>query len=568
MRARLAVVAVVFGVAACGGGDDDPGDDTSLPTGPIAARIDHYEYRFDVDSRAATSILTATVETAGDCLSLPYRAGELDIAATKLDGVVARSATVDAEVVTICGAGYDAGHELTIEAAMDIPMTTLGSSDVGYSITPDRWDNPMYYLVSWLGGCDRFGPCDHRPDRFATYTFVVTHPAELVVNCPGVITHPDPTTTRCDFTLPGGPTYSTFGVIGSTNYVVDEFDFNGQAVALYDHAGSGVAARIDAAYHGGFLDFMRDHFGPFPYGDELRIITGPTYWAGFEHPGNIVLDDGLGTPPSPSGIHYTDPLAHILNHEMAHQWAGDQTTLADTYDFVWKEAMAEYLSYVYEADTDPDWAADTREYWKAAANGAQFFPVPLDEPRPALVTYYGDVYGPGPLILFLQIERLSSRAAVLTALEAVLGEPSTLSVDEVQVALEAATGLDLDAYFAAWVRGTGAPAWPRIAADFDDATATLTIAQANVAQGERGCAFEVELRGAVAGETQRVPIDTFTNGPEQTITVVPAPVFDVATIQIDPDDYCLVFAAPSSLARSPALPRVYPWVSERAQPSK
>src|SRR5690606_8409070 len=145
----------------------------------------------------------------------------------------------------------------------------------------------------------------------------------------------------------------------------------------------------------------------YPYGDELRVVTGPTYWSGFEHPGNIVLDDGLDRPMS---SRYSRPVAHVLNHEIAHQWAGDQTTLADTYDFVWKEAMAEYLSYVYEDEAGiPNEALVTARAWKAFANGAAYYPVPEDATRPTLLQYYGEVYGPGPMILFRQLESLASR---------------------------------------------------------------------------------------------------------------------------------------------------------------
>jgi aminopeptidase N len=446
---------------------------------------------------------------------------------------------------------------------MDVPETVLrdaagGATDVGYSVSNDRWGNPLYYLVSWVEGCDRFGPCDHRPDRFATYTFTVTHPADVTVRCPGTITLIDATTTKCDFTYAGGPTYSTFGLIGSKDFTVASHDFSGLAVEVFDHAQSGIDARIDDAFHGGFIDFMRGHFGAFPYGNDLRILTAPTYWAGFEHPGNIVLSDGLGPLPPPTGIHYKDPLAHILNHEITHQWAGDQTTIATTYDFVWKESMAEYLSYCYEEDTDPGAALMTRQVWKAGANGAAFYLVPEDDPLPELIEYYGDVYGPGPLILFKQVEMLSSRAQVLTALESVLGSERALSVAEVEAALESSTGLDLTAYFAAWAHGAGAPVWPRIAASYDAVAMTLTVAQTNQTAGVKPCKFAVELRGATADERLRVDVDTFTDGPDQDIVVSPPPAFVVTSTVIDPDAVCLVFASTAAAAPEP---RVRPYLA-------
>jgi len=65
------------------------------------------------------------------------------------------------------------------------------------------------------------------------------------------------------------------------------------------------------------------------------------------------------------------------------------------------------------------------------------------------------------MILFRQIEVLSSRAQVLAAIATLLGEPRAISVDDVVAALETSTGLDLDAYAAAWIHGTGAPVWRR-----------------------------------------------------------------------------------------------------------
>lgn len=556
MPRAAASVLIATLAAACGGGS---GDDVPPPTGPITLDITHYDYRFDMDSLAASVTITATVTVGGDCLDLPYRAGELQTAETKLDSVVARSVTVDNNVAHICGTGYFAGETLTVDAAMLVEKQTLHdasniATDVGYSDHNDRFGNDQRYLVSWVEGCDQFGPCDHDPGHFATYKFTVTHPAELTVRCPGTITDVDATTTTCDFAFPGGPSYSTFGVIGSANYTVTNHTFKDLSVELYDHAGTGIAARVDDAFHTGFIDFMESHFGPFPFGTQLRVLAADTYWAGFEHPGNIVLSDGLGPLPPPTGVHYKDPLQHILDHEMTHQWAGDQTTIATLLDFVWKESMAEYLAYCYEELTDPDAALMTRRVWKADANGAGYFLVPEDQPTPRLIDYYGDVYGPGPLILFKQVEMLSSRDAVLTALASVLGQQRALSEAEVEDALEASTGLDLSAYFAAWAHGSGAPVWPRISATYT--AGVLTVSQTNQASGVRPCKFKVELRGANPDERQAVEIDTFTDGPDQDITVSPVPAFAVVSTAIDPDAECLVFA--STAAAAPAQrPRAY-----------
>ncbi|MDB4963828.1 MAG: hypothetical protein JWP01_3827 [Myxococcales bacterium] len=545
---RLFVLGLLVG---CGG------DDADLPVGPIAATVTHYDYTFDIVSRAAHAKVTATVDTGGDCFALPFRAEGFSPATTQIDGAVAASATLDAGTLTVCGAGHRAGSTLTLDVDLSVPMQTLSTSQVGYSITRDSQQNPFYYLVSWVGGCDRFGPCDNRPDQFATYTFHVTHPPELMVTCSGEITEPSPTETQCVFDHAGGPTYSTFGIAAypRTAWTPTDKGMWGSAhVTVYDRATTNIAAAIDPTYNAGFVSWMESQFGPYPFGSELRILTAPTYWSGFEHPGNIVLDDSLARIVMPS---YRHNVQHILGHEIAHQWAGDQTTIEDTYDFVWKESMAEYLTFAYEDMMEPPAALQTAGAWKSFSASAAFFPVPGE--KPALFDYYGDVYGAGPMVLFRQIEVLSSRQQVLAALAMLLGQPRAIAVDDVLTALETTTGLDLDAYAAAWIYGTGAPTWPTVATTYTAGADTSTVRVRVTAGGERRCKFHVGLRGAGVDEVVRFEVDTFRNGLDQTLTV-PTPAFTVTTTELDPLRECLVFVGTAAREQ-----RRHPWLSDRGR---
>lgn len=541
-------------LASCGGETEPP-----PPIGPITATITQYDYRFDVDSRLAHSIVTAAVDVEGDCLSLPFRA-ELVADSVLIDGEPAVSVTQSNGQLTACGLGHRTGDTLTLETDQTIPMETLSTSQVGYSITQDEFGNKLYYLVSWVGGCDRFGPCDNRPDRFARFTFHVTHPVDFLARCSGTITEVSPTETSCEFAHDGGPTYSTFGVAVYPRWTQTQLGTWGSAtVSLYNHPQTTIDTAIDTAYHAGFVQFMESTFGLYPFGSELRILTAPTYWSGFEHPGNIVLDDRLNKQQSS----YRRPVAHVLDHEIAHQWAGDQTTLADTYDFVWKEAMAEYLTFVYETTADPLSGTATANAWKSFSIGARFFPVP--EEKPELFDYYGDVYGPGPMILFRQLEVLSSREAVIAAIQSVLGSARSLSVDELVTALETSTGLALDDYATGWIRGTGAPQWPTFVLTYTPggATSTLAVRQTNPSLG-RTCKFKVALVGANPGEVQNVDVDTFRNGTDQTL-MVPTPAFAVTRTDIDPLRECLVFSTTSGVqGRLPAARHL--WRSGRDAP--
>lgn len=548
---RLLGALVLCSLAACG----DDGNDEPPPVGEIAATVTHYDYRFDVESRAAHAAVTATVDTAGNCFSLPFRAQDLNTATALVDGKPALSAGVSGTTLTVCGEGHRAGAQLTFEVDLVIPLKTVSTSQVGYSKTMDSSGNPLYYLVSWVGGCDQFGPCDSRPDQFATYTFHVTHPEALMVACSGEITNVSATETECAFDHPGGPTYSTFGVAAYPKAAwvpTDKGMWGSVHATVYDRAGTNMAAAIDPAHHAGFVSWLESTFGAYPFGGELRIHTAPTYWNGFEHPGSIMLDDGLARVQRPPYLHNVQ---HILDHEIAHQWAGDETTIATTYDFVWKEAMAEYLTFVYEDMHEPQAANVTAGYWRNAANGAQYFPVPGEKPE--LFAYYGDVYGAGPMVLFRQIEVLSSREQVIAALKTLLGEPRAISVDDVISALETSTGLDLDAYASAWIRGTGEPQWPGVMVTYTEGTGGNSTVRVQVVNGtERRCKFHVQLNGANTGEFAPIEVDTFRNGIDQTLTV-PTPTFAVTSTLVDPFAECLVYA--SGVARQKRL--THPWVA-------
>jgi aminopeptidase N len=546
VRPSVPVLALALSLAACGGDDDE------TPTGPAAVTVLHYDYAFDLETRAASVVATLRVDTPGDCISLPMRAGGLE--EVLLGGEPITDGALEEDLLTACGRGWRAGEEVALEAHMVVALETWDDSQVGYSVATDAEGAPFHYLVSWVGGCDRFGPCDSAPDRFATYRFTVAHPPDMQVLCPGSIARGDESTV-CELTR-AAPTYSGFGLAAGPSWVeVPLGDWGGIDALLYDMPSVDMAPAIDADAHAGFLDWMAARFGPYPYGDQLRFFVGPTYWSGFEHPGNIALSDALHLAPGS----YADPVTHVINHEIAHQWAGDHTTLAGARDFVWKEAMAEYLSFVFEEEElSAEDALVTARAWKSFAAGAAFYPVPEEDPAPPLLDSYGDAYGPGPLILFRQIEALYGRESVMAALAELIGgaEPAARSIEDVQAALEAATGADLAGYFDTWIFGTGAPTWPVFEVTWSQTMAgplTWTVRQTAPAAPLYGCAFPVAFtRGDQRADAW---IDLGPDGAAE-LTGTIEPGFRATAAVLDPDGFCLAYAPAAAAA---PVSRRHPW---------
>lgn len=563
----LRIVSLLLLAGACGDEDAPPPDATPADArfigGALGFTARHYDVAVDLATLHARVDVTLAITSAGNCLSIPFRPAAAD--EVLLGELPARDVVVaDGRLVACSGTGFPVGAEVVLAVSHELPRAVWADSQVGFSTWTDGAGRAFDYLVSWVGGCDRHGPCDSEPSRFATYRFTVDHAEGRQVFCPGTITR-TPTRTVCDFAHAGGPTYSTFALMAGD--VWDEVplgDWGGVSATLYDHAETGIAAAFDRGALSGMFSWLSSEFGPYAYGDELRFVTAPTYWAGFEHPGNIVLSDELATGASS----YADGLTHVTMHELAHQWAGNHTTLAGTYDFVWKEAMAEYLTYVYEDEhLGTAVAAQTAAAWKAWALYSRFHLVPTGEP--ALLDYYGDVYGPGPMVLFRQLEARHGRAPVMTALRSLIGgaAPRALSVVEVEQALEDAIGVDLDGYFAGWVHGTGRPRWPRARVTLATVASgtEISVATSTLDDVARGCAFSVRLVGAT--EFTDVPFDLGLDMQPLVTTVVPL-TFEVLEVELDPRAECLIYPATGGKPERGSPERVEPWRVATARRSR
>jgi len=526
---------------------------TDAPVSAGAARVvvEHYDYDLDVAARRGRARLRLRVTAAGDCVTLPFRPAAADD--VTLDDAPARDVVVGGGRLVACdptGQGYAVGSTVTLGTSSSLAGTaTLRNTQVGFSSRTDSAGGTFTYLLSWVGQCDRFGACDNDPGVFATYHFNVTHTAQQRVFCPGTVTA-TATRTECDFRFAGGPTYSTFGVMIGQRWIDHSLGRAANVdLTLFDLVDTGITAALDAGRVQGMVAFMSERFGPYPYGNTLRFVVAPTTWAGFEHPGNIALAQTLARGNA----------EHTVFHEIAHQWAGDQTTLASVRDFVWKEAMAEYLSFVYESTRMGEARGiATARIWKDAARTLANHPVPrADVP---INEFYGAAYGPGPMVLFRQLEVRYSRDAVMGALGDLLGRPRAISLDDVRRALEARTSANLAAYFNGWLVGDGAPTWPtaRVVRNTEaDGAVTVTV---NPNGTGRGMMFVVRVEGA-AGERLDVPVDLGIDG-AGTSTVTARPGFVVTRVTVDPDAQALVYEASGAEgAFASQGPAVQPWLA-------
>lgn len=563
-KTSLALLSALLMVSSCssgnttgtggagGGGEGGQGGEGPPPTGPITGAVARYEYAIDTTTRHAHTLLYVGVVKGGDCYSLALQ--EPPVGDVLWNDAVASSATFDGQTLTVCGAPVRAGDPIYIEVDVDIQLKTYLGLDVGYSVSKDLAGGDFTYLLSWFDGCGHFSPCDPQPDRLANYRFDIKHPSGTVALAPGRLIQETKTSYALD--LSSAPTYSAFGVATDPLWVRSPFVTSaGVDLVFYEVPGGQIQSSLDPASVHTFFSWITALLGPYPYGNELRFAGAPTTWLGFEHPANVILYEHLPSLADP----YVDASMHVLMHEVVHQWAGDQTTIKSVQDFVWKEATAEYLAYVFEDEhRPPGEALATRSYWTSVALLSQHYPRPMDMPPPALDDFYGDVYGPGPVVLYLQLESLFGRAKVLSAIQKFLENTGGRDVEhDLKGQLEAATGKDLTSYFDAWVLGSGVPEWPtfQITTSQVGDQVTVTLTQQNASKKVYPCKVEVMVQGATQSALATVEFSVgSTNAAASTVVTLAEPVMGTT---FDPNHRVIGRVMGAPLTLDPTL-RVYP----------
>ncbi|HWL88106.1 MAG TPA: M1 family aminopeptidase, partial [Polyangiaceae bacterium] len=474
----------------------------------ITGEVKRYDYQVDLGSGSVRAALDVRVAPpGGTCFSAACQADATD---AQWNGRPARSSELSAGQLLVCGRRVHGGDFLHVGAQAAIPAQTFLGLDVGFSRKKDLAGGTFTYLLSWIEGCSHFGVCDPDPSRLAEYHFEVSHAPGETVLCPGKLSA-GASRTRCDLARGHeagdaralAPTYSSVGVASDPLWKRNPLltTNGGLNVVFYEVPGGAIAESLDKPSIREFFDWISGYLGPFPYGDELRFAGAPTHWLGFEHPANIVLYEKLQTVKGA----YANPTMHVVMHETTHQWAGNRATLASVGDFVWKEATAEYLSYVFERDHRPAGEAEaTRAYWDRISLLATHHPRPTDEPLPAVQDFYTDVYGPGPMVLYVQLEALIGKDRVLEGIRSFLARPGARSVDDLREALEDASDADLSDYFDAWVFGKGKPAWPKFdvtTSQRADGDVVVTVTQSSAAPALHGCVVEVEVESTTGAKT-------------------------------------------------------------------
>ena len=280
---------------------------------------------------------------------------------------------------------------------------------------------------------------------------------------------------------------------------------------------------------GDMVRYFSETVGPYPY-EKLAHLQSSTRFGGMENATAIFYDDRLFRRPNGVG-------EGLIAHETAHQWFGNSVTEREWPHLWLSEGFATYFAALWTEKAHGDSAfqaemARIRRGILADSNAVA--------KRPVIDTVETD------LMNLLNMNSYQKGGWVLHMLRSELGDSAffggvrryyarhkhgTALSDDLQRALEEASGRQLGTFFDQWLRRPGYP-------EIDVAWATDSTSRSiglTVTQGDRFGAFEFPLRLALtdsAGAVRHVEVAV----PAVPETQLQLPISgNVRSIEVDPE---------------------------------
>ncbi|MGW5669523.1 M1 family metallopeptidase [Micromonospora sp. NPDC003776] len=414
----------------------------------------HYtvKVRYDPasDRLSGTTTLRATATANLSAFNLDL-AG-LTVRSVTVDGVTARHARADDELVITPATALTSGNGFVAEIRYDGVPAALRNDVIG----DGGWLHTSDGAVA-LGqpeSASTWYPVNDHPSDKATYDIEITVPKEFTAVSNGV---PKGRTVRGDWATfawsEGAPmaSYLTTVVIGKFRVTTGTHKGRPVYSAVTTKVADGAPDR-SVAWTVEVADYLESVFGPYPfdaYGgvvvadDRIRYAletqSRPVYSAGFFRQG-----DNTG----------------VVAHELAHQWFGDSVSLARWQDIWLNEGLATYAEWLWAEHTGSSTVQHTFEQKYATASG-QVWRTPPG--RPGVANLFGrSVYDRGGMTVHALRVAVGDTAffTILRTWAAEKKNGNGTTAEFVALA-ERVSHKKLDKLFDAWLYGTERPAEPK-----------------------------------------------------------------------------------------------------------
>ena len=385
---------------------------------------------------------------------------------------------------------------------------------------------PVIHTFAQPYGARVWWPCNDRPDDKAGVTLRVTVPDDLDVAANGLetsrIDNGDGTATSRWSSRYPVPTYLV--VMHISDFVYSESTYTGldgttMPVGLWAMPAVADQAEADLSVTVPQIEVMAEHWGEYPFLDEKYGNATVFFGGGMEHQTMTTL----------AVTRVGDPWMQWLNvHELGHQWWGDWITM-DDWRHIWlNEGYATHTEWLWAEHLGPDVLEQylLDEDWRGWFSGPVF-----DNEDPFSWT----IYAKGSWVAWMLRHVIGDDAFfdAMAAYRAANGG-ATGTTDELQAAMETASGMELDWFFDQWVYGLYRP---RYVYDWNNGAGSvleLTVRQVQTNTGLFRMPMNVRVTTVGGTEDHRVWIEAEA---EQTITVQLQT--DATAVELNPDTHVL-----------------------------
>jgi aminopeptidase N len=293
------------------------------------------------------------------------------------------------------------------------------------------------------------------------------------------------------------------------------------------------------------LDFFSEKVAEYPY-KKLALIIGATQFGGMENSGAIVFPSNFlhraNGERLTSAFQIPLHVEETTAHEIAHQWFGDSVTESTWADLWLSEGFATYFAGLFTEKYEGK--RPFNEYMNRQANG--YFAYEKQSLTPIHDTQTKDLFK------LLNPNNYNKGAWVLHMLRGLVGDDlffaglrdyyrahvgGNADTQDLRMAMEKASGLDLKSFFDRWVYGSGHPVFE--VALVDPQQSDVKAVSVRIIQRQDSPPFLITMPILVkttAGETRK---NVTLTGKETTVTIpLTAPSRPLSVI-LDPDNFIL-----------------------------
>jgi aminopeptidase N len=398
-------------------------------------------------ARTLTGTATITLRAARDAKRFTLDlAARLEVASLTLDGSDAAYTHRGKDLVVRQRVAEDSQHELVISYAgkpspVPAPTTRRDFSTLGFTVT-DRGEvwtmQEPYGAYSWY-------PVNDQPADKALYDISVTAPEPWTGVANGRLvadtTEDGQRTTEFQLDEPASSYLITLAIgdyahssgTSKSGVTLDYWYPRGQPLVLDDMTAANAA-----------IDWIEARLGPYPFSSAGIVATDSMSAMETQTMVTIGNNDYVRSPA-------------VLVHELVHQWFGDQVSPADWRDVWLNEGMTMLMQALWEADNLGDRIGVTIAHWRdldQALRDDYGPPGAYDEAQFGGSNIY---YSPALMWNELRLELGDDVFFEVARSWLSTYDNKSVTRDDIYAHWEKETGLELSAFFDAWILGRTTP---------------------------------------------------------------------------------------------------------------